>query len=133
MAATTSGAIKAHLESQSLGISVYRDRAPDGTTFPYVTVSESVSVVPDLSGDFGASTPTVTELVSVDVWQAERNGVTGESYTLVPSVVRALHGANLTAAPTKVYGVRVVGDVRLPEPDNDLVHEAVTVEIHRVL
>lgn len=134
MAATTSGALKAYLEAQGLGVSVYRDRAPEGTALPYITVSEAVSITVDQSGDFGATTTlTAVEDAQVDVWQAERNGLTGESYTLVPAVLRALHGANLTAAPTHVYGVRVTGDVRLVEPDNNIVHEAITVEIHRVL
>lgn len=134
MAATTSGALKAHLEVQGLGISVYRDAAPDGTAKPFITVSESLSTVPDLSGDFGSTNPvTVTELAQVDVWQNRRSGLTGESYSLVRDVERALHGANLTAAPTKVYGTRVIGSVRLTEPENDVVHQAVTVEIHRVL
>lgn len=135
MAATTAGALKAFLEGQGLGVSVYRDKAPAGTSRPFITVSEDVSTVPDLSGDFGdVDAPvTVRELAQVDVWQAERSGTAGESYTLVPAVLRALHGADLTAAPKKVYGVRVFDSRRLVEPDNGVVHQAVTVEIRRAL
>ncbi len=134
MAATTAGAVKAYLEAQSLGVAVFRGQAPAGQAMPYVTVDEGVSIVPDLSGDFGSANPiTGRETADVHVWQAERTGLTGESYTLAPAVRRAMHGANLTASPTKVYGVRVVGGQRLTEPDNDLVHDVVTVEISRAL
>lgn len=134
MAATTAGTIKAFLEAQGLGISVYRDRAPEGTPRPYVTVSEAISVVPDDHGDFGQG-ETVRELAQVDVWQPWRNPdrSNAESYTLTPAVFRALHGATLTAAPTHVYGCRVTGSVRLIEDAENVVHDALTVELSRVL
>lgn len=137
MAATTAGAIKAWLESQSLGLSVHRDQAPAGQALPYATVREAISLTVDDAGDYGDQTADryVTELVQVDLWQTWRNtdGTGGivESYTLPTGVVKALQGAQLLAAPTRVYGVSVDSMVRLLEPDRNLVHHAITVRIRR--
>lgn len=136
MAATTAGALKAYIESLGLGLAVRRDHA-DTPTYPLVTVHEGVSIVTDASGDFGdmAQPVTVTEQAQVDLWQQWKNtsGAVVESYTLPGELIGALHGAQLSAAPTKVYGCRVVGSVRLLERDENVVHHAITVEIHRVI
>ena len=132
MAATTAGAVKAFLEAQGLGVSVYRDQAPEDPPFPHVTVREMVSVTVDPHGDFAAS--GVTELAQVDVWQQWRNPSTRavtESYTLADAVIKRLHGAVLTAAPKHAYGCRVVGATRLIEQDENVAHTAVTIEIRR--
>lgn len=132
MAATTAGAIKAFLEAQGLGVSVYRDIASPGATLPYVTVRESVSVTVDPHGDFAAT--GVTELAQVDIWQEWRSTTTrgvSESYTLADDVIERLHGAVLSAAPTHVYGSRVIGSSRLLEQEENVVHTAITLEIRR--
>ena len=56
MAATTSNAIKAFLESVPIGVSVYRDRAPANLAPPYITVAEAVAVTTDPSEDGVAGT-----------------------------------------------------------------------------
>jgi hypothetical protein len=131
MAATTSGALKARLEALTLGVAVFRDKAPDGQAMPYITVSEGVSVVPD-HNQFDNS--TVTELAQVDVWQPWKNVSTGavvESYTLPGQVLAGLSGVSLPAAPTHVYGVTVDSSVRILEADLNVVHHAITVRIRR--
>lgn len=131
MAATTAGAIKARLESLSLGLPVFRDRAPDGHALPYITVSEAISVVPDGQHD----DDTVVELAQVDLWQPWKNtaGAVVESYSLPGAVLTGLRGASLPAAPTHVYGVGVDSSVRLLEADRNVVHQALTVRIRRAL
>lgn len=137
MAASTAGAIKAFLEAQGLGVTVDRDQAPAERPWPRVTVSEGVAVVPDRSGDFGsANEETGVETATVDVWERWRDPaskVLSESYTLVPAIRRALHGAVLSGSPTHAYGVRVVSSIRLLEAQNNVVHTAITVEINRVI
>lgn len=140
MAASTSGAIKALLEAAGLGISVYRDQAPSGQALPYVTVSERITLTKSLAGrgDFGdASADTVVEeQVQVDVWQRWKDPVSGaiaESYTLADAVAAALDGAQLTAAPKLVNGVRLTTAVRFIEEDTNVVHDAITVVVHRRL
>lgn len=134
MAATTSGAIKAYLEAQGLGVAVYRDAAPADTALPHITVREGLIVVPDLDGayDTGVS-HTVIEDVQVDLWQTWRdgNGRPAEDYALPGALTRALRAAGLTAAPTRVYGVTVLSAVRLLEDDENVVHHAVTVRVRR--
>lgn len=104
---------------------------------PYGTIAEGISVTPDQSGDFGDSNAqkTATELVQVDVWQPLRkdDGTAGESYTLVPTVTKALHGARLATAPTRVYGCLVDSSVRFVERDSNTVHTAITVRLRRAL
>jgi hypothetical protein len=112
MAASTTGALKAFLEAQGLGISVYRDQAPAGTARPYLTVNEAVAVTMDPLEDGAAS--TVVEEATVDIWMDWKNPATGalsESYTLPGAVIRAIHGARLASIGTSpsqvVYGILV--------------------------
>lgn len=154
MAASTSGALKQFLEGPlamggaNLGVSVYRDQAPDRTAKPYLTVSEAFAVVPDLLED-GMAT-TVREHVTIDVWMDWKNlGATAvngvnpggilESYTLPTAVAKALQGSKLLtsgsgAPPTTVYGVLVhsIGP-RIVERDENIVHVPLWVEVWRVL
>lgn len=130
MAATTAGGLKAKLEGLSLGVAVFRDKAPDGQALPYITITEAVSIVPD-GPQFDDS--TVVELAQIDVWQPWKNasGVVAESYSLPGQVLAAVSGASLPAAPTHVYGVTVDSAVRLLEAEVNIVHHALTVRIRR--
>jgi hypothetical protein len=121
MSATTSGAIKAYLEGQGLGIAVYRDLAPQGARLPFATVQEAISTTLDSSGDVGDPDRQVTvrEDAQVTVWQPFRapDGTSGESPTLVRDVIHALHGARLVTSPTTVYGCLVTFRTRRPRVD----------------
>ncbi len=142
--------MKAFLEAQSLGVSVFRDAAPRNTPLPFILIHEGISIVPEPAFNaFDDSEGHVRELVQVDVWQMWRNLRTGdvlESYTLPDAVIKALKGANLNGnGPTRVSGVTVVGVVRTvgnPAPtaregtgrgEEDKVRHAVTIEIRRTL
>lgn len=136
MSASTSGALKQYLEAQNLGVSVFRDQAPDGTKKPYLTVSEAVAIVPDKLEDGAAS--TAQEHVTIDIWMDWKNlgativngvapGGILESYTLPRAVLKALQGSRLLtsgsgAPPTRTYGVIVHGGPRLLERDENIVH-----------
>lgn len=135
MSATSAGALKAFLETQGLGLSFYRDGAPEGQAKPYGTVVEAIAITPDQSGDAGTN-PTGRELAQVDLWQAWRDPTTKaivESTTLPGAVFRALHGGRLSTAPTRVYGMVVQSMVRQLERENNVVHTSITVEIRRVI
>lgn len=137
MAASSSGAIKALLESAGLGISVYRDTAPPDQGLPYVTVQEGISLVPEPAFSvFDDAAHHVTEEVQVNVWQQWRNPSTRavtESYTLPDAVTAVLVGGLLTALPT--YGGHMLfgSRQRLVEEDANVVHDSITVEIKRTL
>lgn len=137
MSATTAGSLKAYIESLGLGISVYRDRPPNGKEVPYITVSESISTVPEIAFNvFDDSEGHVSELAQVDIWQRWRDNETGvveESYTLADAVYKALNGARLSTAPSHVSGVLVQNMVRLFETETQIVHHSITINIHRVL
>lgn len=147
-AATTAGALKQYIESKGLGVAVERDAPPEDpqvTTFkrPYITVQEDISITPDSDEDGGAANSAgggesyVTELAQVDLWMDWREKVAGdglrESRTLARALHRALAGAALDQAPTRVYNVKVQNRIRLVERENNLVHVAFTLAIRRVL
>lgn len=139
MSASTGGAVKAYLEGQQLGVPVFRDRAPKDQVYPFITVTEEVSLTVVRRADAG------DELVQVDLWQTWKHpagavvggvnvaGRLAEDSTLVRRLQGALRGAALMAAPTLTYQANLEGSVRLPEPDNNLVHHSLTVRVHREL
>lgn len=119
MSATTSGALKAHLERAGLGLPFFRDAAPQDQVLPFGVIQEAVAVVPDRDGDLGEQGPgahSAAEEAQVTVFQEWRttDGRAAEAYDLPDRVLRTLHGARLTTAPATVYGVRVGGRVRFP-------------------
>lgn len=136
MALTSSGALKAQIESLGLGISAYRDEPPAGTLRPYVTITEEIALVPDSLED-GTMT-TGVETAQVDLWQNWHDPTSGavvENYNLAPALKRGLHGVRLGGLiGTKViYMAAVRTSLRLPEPAANVVHHSLTVEIWREL
>lgn len=137
MSANTANAIKALIESLGLGVSVYRDRAPNIAVVPYVTVIEAISVTADSRfNSFDDPEHHVVELAQIDVWQpwrdASGNNVI-EDYPLVDAIIVGLDGARLPDAPNHVAGTRLAGMVRDLEHAKNIVHHAITVEVRRVL
>ena len=135
MPASLAGVLKAHLETLGLGVAVHRDRAPEDTEYPYITVREGISKTPERA--FPAHDDPekhISELVQVDVWQAKKNAAGRvENLELGDRVVAALHGVVLTDAPFPISDVTLVGSVRVPDPDANVVHEAITVRVKRTL
>lgn len=135
MAATTSGALKALIESLGLGLAAYRDDAPEGQAKPYATIREQIAVLPDESGTPWDS-PGVRETAQVDLWQQWRDPATQavtESYSLPRALMLGLHGATLNGHPQHTYGLIARSMLRLPEEENNIVHHAITVELVRDL
>lgn len=138
MAASTAGALKAYIESLGLALSAFRGKKPTGQDLDrWVEITEDVSTVPD--GAFNAFDDPdghVSELTGVDLYQRQKNPVTGantESYTLPDVLTKALNGAGLPGARTNVSGITVVGRTRVPDPDTNIVHHAFTVQVRRTL
>jgi hypothetical protein len=140
MSATTSAAVKAWLETQSLGVPVYRDEAPSEAGYPRVVVHDGISRRPAFADNaqWADADHPIVELVQVDIWQRKRGDDDAklEDPTLEPRVFRALHGCRLATAPTHVFGVQVQSSVRLLEgeqPSQQIVHDALTVRVDRNL
>lgn len=141
MSATTSGAIKAYLESLAFGVPVFRDGPREGQDVPFIVVQEGMPAGLDTgNGDFGDPTADIqiVETVTVDLVQGAR-AKTGaatakntERYGLAEAVAHALHGCTLPAHPAKVTAVRVQDIDRIPIADNRVRH-SITVHIHRTL
>lgn len=137
MALTTSGALKAFIESQGLGLAAFRDRAPEGQPRPYARITEAISMVPDASGT-AYDSPGVREQAQVSLFQDYKSDANAlvESPALAVALHRALHGAVLVpVGDAHVYGCRVLDDRRLLEPPDNptVVHNAMTVELARSL
>lgn len=142
MAASTSGAIKARLESLAFGVPVFRDGPRKGQAEPYIVVQEGMPAGLDsvANGDFGdpAAEINIIETVTVDLVQLARvkTGATTtkntERYGLAEAIAHALHGYPLPAHPAKVTAVRVQDIDRIPIADNKVRH-SITVQVHRVL
>lgn len=140
MSASIGGAVKAYLENQGLGISVFRDGPPPGTKKPYVTVIEGLSLKVDGLEDGGPaggnkSPSTGIELAQVDLWQDKAPETKS---ALADQILEALHGATLNTPanqpPFRVYGVIVRSRVRLVEElgmATAVVHHAYSLDIHR--
>lgn len=122
MSATTSGALKAHLEAKGRGVAWYRFRAPKEAVLPFGVIQEGISTTPLPMGD--TSDPTgdkvVTELAQCTLFQAWRNpdGSAAEMYALPGQIWRDLDGAVLVGHPAGTAHVRVRSQVRLPRIDS---------------
>lgn len=142
MAASTSGAIKAYLESLSFGVPVFRDGPRERQAPPFIVVTEASPVSLDTSGngDYGdPDTPLmVNEVATVDLVQNARiksaAGTTKnvERYGLAEAVAHALNTCTLPAHPAPVTAVRVTGIDRFPIADNRIRH-SIQLAVHRQL
>lgn len=122
---TIGGALRARIvEAGIVSGRVFRDRAPDGCTFPYVTFTDPVSLVPGLAGD--GNVLTRERQVSVDLWQKVRE----ESDQLLADLAEAVDGVRLdTGDGRKVCRTRMTSLQRLDDPDALVVHHALTLTV----
>lgn len=142
MAATTSSAIKAYLESLAFGVPVFRDGPREQQAPPFIVVQEGQSVGLDGlgNGDYGdpAAALQIVEVATVDLVQVARIRVgpkltkNAERYGLAESIAHALNRTTLPAHPATVTAVRVQDIDRFPIADNRVRH-SITVRIHREL
>ena len=139
MSASTSGAIKAYIESLHLNVAVHQAGAqPANLGLPYVLIGEAFNITPERAfNQLDDPEGHVAELVQLDLWERWRDkpgGAREESYTLKDALLLGLKGAHLTGAPNHVSGIVIQGAHRLP-PDQktNLVHTVITLEVRRVL
>src|SRR5712691_7195362 len=95
MAATLYGAIKAYLEAQGLGISVFRDLPPPAKSRPYVVVTSDIAMRPIPLED--GTVYDVAEEIQIDLYETGRgqNEQPSESPTLADSITAKLVGTTL--------------------------------------
>jgi hypothetical protein len=118
---TVGGALRAAIVAAGVvGGKVWRDRAPDGAAYPYVTFVEPVSDAPALSGDREVLARRM--MVQVDLWQS----APAEQPALLSDLLDAIDGVRLSA-DRRTWLCRVVDIQRLVEPDAAVVHHAFTV------
>lgn len=99
-------------------MTVFRDTVAKGTAYPLVVIQEDISTVAEPAANSFAGDHAVIELVQVDLRMQKsspNSGTQTESYTLPDALHKVLNGARLPAAPSKVYGLKVVNRVRIPD------------------
>lgn len=143
MTATSSGAVKARVESLGLHLSCFRDQLPPGQRLPACVVREALAVVPDLDGDYGdpAADRTVTETVQLDLYEQSRSNdpaaTTVESTSLADALQHGLHQTDLRVSGQSqramVWACQVTTRVRAPVSDKNLVRNSYTLTIRRQL
>lgn len=122
---TIGGALRARVVTSGIVSGrVFRDRAPDGCTFPYVTFTDPLSLVPDLSGD-GAVLMRERQ-VSFDLWQKVRE----EDDQLLVALADAVDGVWVDLGDgRKAVRTRMTSLQRLSDPDALVVHHALTLTV----
>lgn len=105
---------------------IFRDFAPDGATFPYITFNDGVS---DGRGTHGDGVDT-TRLVNQqwDLWQRARDEVDDLDHRLA----NILTGRHPAVNGVKVWGTRVTQINRIADPDRLTLHHALTVSLYRL-
>lgn len=152
MAATVAGALKAWLESQNLGVPVFRRHAPPRDPnnlsapypLPYITIAEGIAAVIQGHEDGGRAAggiSPVAEELQVDLWMYEEDPTSSgsgklENYSLTYALAAALDGAPLGTFGTpakRIYGcVLKDGPRELADAaDPNLIRKLYAVEIHR--
>lgn len=131
MAASTTGVLKRAIETGGLGLSVYRDRAPEGAALPYIVVYEAISTAPVGvgSGAQAGAPMTVSEESQCDLFQSRD----AEVFDLAARVVRRLTEATLERIGAyEVNGLRVGVPARVPpQPGESLVRHIIPVTLTR--
>lgn len=133
MAATTSGALKQLIESAGLGLAAYRDVAPVDAPLPFVVITEGI-INETMPGGDNTEGDTERENVQVDLYEQYMDPDTRkvtESPDLRRQLKRAMHGKQLGAAPTHVYGVRVPFNTRARRADDNTVRTRYSVDLHQ--
>jgi hypothetical protein len=122
---TVGGAVRAAVVASGIvNARVFRDAAPDGVTFPYCTYLDPLSTIPRTLGD-GVVLTRETQ-VQWSLWQRVRD----EDDTLVPALVDAIEGAALVNdSGRKLWRARVSSVIRIPDPESQYVHHALTVAV----
>lgn len=141
---TSSGALKALIESAGLGLAAYRDAAPADRKddLPYVTLDENVAAVPERHGD--KQDPNghhgEAETMTVHLWERFRgdDGKAAEDYRLPRELSKLLrtsppftYGSTNSGGVVRVYGVSITARARIIEEDANIVHTTWTLALRR--
>lgn len=102
---------------------VFRDFAPDDASLPFITFVSDLSRTPTLQGD--GTVVARTQELQVDLWQSLQD----ENVTTVESLLAALDGASLTGADKQIFRCRVNDIQRFVEPEEDICHHALTLDV----
>lgn len=141
--ASTRNAVKRLIEGLDLGLAVFEDRRPSddvqASMWPYATVVDASPVV--AGGLEDGRQVSARETVFIDIWQHYRDagGNRGGSETLVPALLRGLSGARPrplregTRYQALIYTIVLRDSRRVPDPDRNVIHDAITVEVVRQL
>lgn len=108
-----------------IGSKVYRDIAPPGTSYPYVTYFDQLGDRIALSGDGNVAARNT--LIQIDLWQqrsAEDDSISAALGDFLESIV-------VGETDKSVFVCRLFDIQRIVEFDDDIVHHAYSLNVYR--
>jgi hypothetical protein len=125
MASVASAVRTAIVNANITGVTtkVYRDQAPDSTTYPFVTLDDDVSREPVLEGD--AAVTVRRKVMWINLWQV----TSAEDVDLIEDLLAAVDGATLTGADKTILKCKVQDVSRATDPSEQVCRSWLTVNI----
>ena len=103
---------------------IWGDDAPPKATFPYCTFVDGISIATQLTGDGGQMRVFVRE-VQLDLWER----ATDEDADVIRALYAAVDHKTIAGVPGVKTRVTVRDVQRLPEPDTQITHHALTLAV----
>jgi hypothetical protein len=125
--ATFGAAIRTALVNDSItgvGTKIYRDLAPPGTAYPYMTYVDQMSDSISMRGD--GKVLTRRYMMQFDIWQKRPD----EDQAIIDEVSALLEQIELTNTDKQNFECRLTDIQRIVEFDDDIVHHALTLDIY---
>lgn len=125
MASVASAVRTAIVNANITGVTtkVFRDQAPDSTTYPFVTLDDDVSREPVLEGD--AAVTVRRKVMWINLWQV----TSAEDVDLIEDLLAAVDGATLTGADKTILKCKVQDVSRATDPSEQVCRSWLTVNI----
>ena len=125
MASVASAVRTAIVNANITGVTtkVFRDEAPDSTTYPFVTLDDDVSREPVLEGD--AAVTVRRKVMWINLWQV----TSAEDVDLIEDLLAAVDGATLTGADKTILKCKVQDVSRATDPSEQVCRSWLTVNI----
>lgn len=125
--ATFGTAIRTALVNDTItgvGTKIYRDLAPPGTAYPYITYVDQMNNSIAMRGD--GKVLARRYMMQVDIWQKRPD----EDQAIIDEVTAVLEAVELTGTDKQNFECRLMDIQRIVEFEDDVVHHALTLDIY---
>lgn len=125
--ATFGAAVRTALVNDTItgvGTKIYRDLAPPGTAYPYITYVDQMTNSIAMRGD--GKVLARRYMMQVDLWQKRPD----ENQAIIDEVTAVLEAVELTGTDKQNFECRLMDIQRIVEFEDDVVHHALTLDIY---